>query len=100
MYRLVSIEESKDFIREHEQKLFLSLLYDLGKGRQLHKKRLTKKEALEAVDSAKTAILNQDKTFSVLSLYSVLQKNEKEIKLEGTEQKLIIVELNENLFEK
>ena len=100
MYRLVIKEESKEFIIEHEQKSFLSLLYDLKQGRQLHKKRVNKEEALAAVNSAKSVILNQDSTFSIVSLFSALQTNEKEIKPEGTKQDLIIVELNENLFEK
>ena len=100
MYRLVSKEEFKKIIIEHEQKSFLSLLYDLKQGRQLHKKRVNKEEALAAVDSAKSVILNQDSTFSIMSLFSALQPSEKEIKLEGTKQDLIIVELNENLFEK
>ena len=100
MYRLVSRREAKDFIIEHEQENFLSLLYNLEQRRQLHKKRVSKKEALVAVDSAKSVILNQDSTFSIMSLFSVLQTNEKEIKPEGTKQDLIIVELNENLFEK
>ena len=35
-----------------------------------------------------------------MSLFTVLQTNEKEIKPEGTKQDLIIIENNENLFEK
>jgi len=100
MYRLVSKKTSKEFIIEHEQETSLSLLYDLSKRRLLHKKRVNKEEVLAAIDSAESIILNQGSVFSIMSLFTVLQTNEKEIKPEGTKQDLIIIENNENLFEK
>lgn len=100
MYRLVSKKESKEFIIEHEQETFLSLLYDLNKGRPLHKKRVNKEEVLTAIDSATTIILNQDSAFSIMSLFSTLQTDEKEINLEGMKIDLIITEPSENLFGK
>lgn len=93
-------QEAKEFIRRCKGDTLLGLLFDLNEGRQLHKKRYSKEEALKAVDTSETAILNADDDFSIMSLYSILQENEREIKQEGTKLDLIILGIDENLFEK
>lgn len=100
MHSLIKIEndKAKEIIQTYQYDTILGFLFDLTRGNQLHKKRYSKKEAFEAVESAKTVVLNADDDFSVMSLYSVLQ-SEREIKAEGTKLDLIVLGLGENLFE-
>ena len=102
MHSLIQIEKekAKDIIQTYPYDTILGFLFDMTRGNQLHKKRYTKKEAFEAVESAETVVLNADDDFSIMSLYSVLQENEREIKQEGTKLDLIILGIDENLFEK
>ena len=59
--------------------------------------RYSKEEALKAVDTSETAILNADDDFSIMSLYSILQENEREIKPAGTKLDLIILGIDEKM---
>lgn len=101
MHSLIKIEKekAKNIIQTYPYDTILGFLFDMTRGNQLHKKRYSKKEAFEAVESTETVILNADDDFSIMSLYSVLQENEKEIKVEGTKLDLIILGIDENLFE-
>ena len=101
MHSLIKIEKekAKNIIQTYPYDTILGFLFDMTRGNQLHKKRYSKKEAFEAVESTETVIQNADDDFSIMSLYSVLQENEKEIKVEGTKLDLIILGIDENLFE-
>jgi hypothetical protein len=101
MHSLIKIEneKAKEIIQTYQYDTILGFLFDLTRGNQLHKKRYSKKEAFETVESAETVVLNADDDFSIMSLYSVLQENEREIKAEGTKLDLIVLGLSENLFE-
>lgn len=99
MYRLITNEKAKEFIQTYRHDVILGFFFDMSKGKQLHKDRYSKEKACTAAESAKTVILNDDNDFSIVSLYSTLQ-DERKIKAEGTKLDLIIIEADENLFEK
>lgn len=100
MYCKINHEKTRKIIQMYRYDTILSFLFNFKEGKTLHKRKLNKREALEAVSESETIILDSEEDLSILSLYSTVQENEKEIKLEGVKLDLLILGDCENLFEK
>lgn len=97
MAQLVKLdrEQAIRLLLEDKCDFFLVVSHDLEKDKSLGKRRIDKNKSVVLVSDSKTFILNKDNddtdSFSMLSLYSVLQKDIFNIEPRGVKHDMLLV---------
>lgn len=88
-------EEAVKLLLEDKCDFFLVVSHDLEKDKSLGKRRIDKRNSIVLVSDSKTFVLNKDNddtdSFSILSLYSVLQKDIFNIETKGIKHDMMLV---------
>lgn len=88
-------EETVKLLLEDKCDFFLVVSHDLEKDKSLGKRRIDKRNSIVLVSDSKTFVLNKDNededSFSILSLYTALQKDIFDIKPKGIKHDMLLV---------
>lgn len=92
---MLSKEEAVKIILEEKCDFLLLISHDLEKKRPIGKERIDKSRGTVLIGNSKTIILNKDEdeedSFSILSLYTALQKDIFNINPRGIKHDMILV---------
>jgi len=91
-------EEVERLLLEDKFDFFLVVSHDLEKGKPLGKRRVDKNSSIVLVSNSKTFVLNKDNehedSFSILSLYTALQKDIFNIESRGIKHDMMLIPYN------
>lgn len=88
-------EEAVKLLLENKCDFFLVVSHDLEKDKSLGKQRIDKSNSIVLVSDSKTFVLNMDNddkdSFSILSLYTALQKDIFNIESRGIKHDMMLI---------
>ncbi|WP_313184765.1 hypothetical protein [Lacrimispora sp.] len=88
-------EEAAKLLLEDKCDIFLVVSHDLEKDKPLGKKRVDRNNGIILVSDSKTFVLNKDNdgedSFSILSLYSALQRDVFNIEPRGIKHDMMLI---------
>lgn len=88
-------EEAVKLLLEDKCDIFLVVSHDLEKDKPLGKKRIDRNNGIILVSDSKTFVLNKDNeeedSFSILSLYTALQKDIFNIESRGIKHDMMLI---------
>ncbi len=91
-------EEVERLLLEDKFDFFLVVSHDLEKDKSLGKRRIDKNSSIVLVSNSKTFVLNRDNeaedSFSILSLYTALQKDIFNIESRGIKHDMMLIPYN------
>lgn len=91
-------EEAIKLMLEDKFDFFLVVSHDLEKDKSLGKRRIDKNNGVVLISDSKTIVLNKDSddedSFSILSLYSALQKDIFNISQKGVKHDMMLIPYN------